>query len=623
MNLETVNYFIMKTLFKYNLLTVAFLLCVNLLSAQDNTIIPAIKSEIERNKAELKIDRLKSPFFINYTVVDMKLLYVSASLGAIERSIDVQQRVGLPNLLVGDYNRNNSNFHQNNSPRFIPVESDAKAIATAVWEDLDRIYKNAAESYEAKVAVIAQQSMEEEELNLPDFEKTTPVSVVIAPPTLNMDKGYWENFVKKSSEILKKYPEIINSSVVVNIADRVVYSYNTENTNLVVPSPYYGLNLTLYTVTKDGQELSDELNIEHASFEQMPSLQAFIDTCESFVKYFIELKNAPIITEAYTGPVMFEGMAVAEALQTYFFQSTLLASRKPVGEHGGNNTEMMKDKKLVSRSLTIKSLSGTETYKGAKLDGYCPVDAEGVVPDKELVLVENGVLKNMLNGRIPTKKFRNSNGHTHINFNYITPQISPGNVLFTSNDAYSPDELKAKLLTAAKEEDLDYAYIVRRFRGNEPLSIYRIYVADGREELLRGVILPDLNIRSYKRMLGASNSELIYNSSKFEHFSTYIVPNALLFEELEVSRNNNITFKKPFIVPQPELKIENAGHCKLNQRNGIISRSFHLLVTGIVWNSAHKISRPDCFVLFCCMVYFSSSLKKSSSATCSFFDTLS
>ncbi|MDR0725533.1 MAG: hypothetical protein LBF59_05950, partial [Prevotellaceae bacterium] len=93
---------------------------------------------------------------------------------------------------------------------------------------------------------------------------------------------------------------------------------------------------------------------------------------------------------------------------------------------------------------------------------------------------------------------------------------------------------------------------VRRYRGNTPLSIYRIYVADGREELLRGAILPDFNIRSYKRTLGASNHELIYNTHSFGHFATYIVPDALLFEELEVSRNNNITFKKPFIVPQPE-----------------------------------------------------------------------
>jgi hypothetical protein len=157
----------------------------------------------------------------------------------------------------------------------------------------------------------------------------------------------------------------------------------------------------------------------------------------------------------------------------------------------------------------------------------------------------------MLNGRTPTKKFQHSNGHMRMHLNYMNPRIGPGNVLFTSNDTYSPDELKAKLLSTAKEEDLDYAYIVRRYRGNGPLSIYRIYVADGREELLRGAILPDFNIRSYKRMLGASDREFFYNTHSSGNFATYIVPEALLFEELEVSRNNNITFKKPFIVPQP------------------------------------------------------------------------
>jgi predicted Zn-dependent protease len=541
----------MKTHLKYNLLIVAFLLFTNLLSAQDNAIISAIKSEVDRNKSELKIDKLKPPFFINYTVVDLKQLYVSASVGSISQSIENAQRVGLSNLLVGDYDRNNSNFRQGYMPRNVIVENDAKGIATAVWEDLDRIYKSAAENYEAKVAVIAQQNLEEEELNLPDLEKTTPVTIIVEPPKMNMDKAYWENFARKSSEILKKYPEILSSSVNINIHDQMIYVYNTENTKLVVPDPYYCLNLSLYTITKDGQELSDELYIEHGAFEQMPSLQAFIDTCESFVKYFIELRNAPIITEAYTGPVLFEKMAVAESLQTYFFQSTLIAGRKPIGGQGGNNTEMMKDKKLISRNLTIKSLSGAKMYKDKKLDGYYPVDSEGVVPDKELVLVENGVLKNMLNGRIPTKKFRHSNGHMRMNLNYMSPRISPGNILFTSNDTYSPDELKKKLLAAAKEEDLDYAYIVRRYRGNGPLSIYRIYLADGREELLRGAILPDFNIKSYKRTLGASNREFFYNTHSFGNFATYIVPDALLFEELEVSRNNNITFKKPFIVPQP------------------------------------------------------------------------
>jgi predicted Zn-dependent protease len=549
--LKTVKSFKMKIQYKYHILAVAFIFCAGMLPAQDEAILSAIKSEVDRNKSGLKIDKLRPPFFIKYNVVDLKQMHISASLGSVSRSVETSQKVGFSNLLVGDYDRNNANFRQNQFPRNVVVENDEKGIATAIWEDLDGTYKNAAESYEAKVAVIAQQNMEEEELNLPDFDKINPITHLAPRLPLNMDKAYWENVAKKSSEILKKYPEILNSSVNINVMDQVVYSYSTENASLRIPDPYYCMHLSLYTVTEDGQELSDELYIEHGSFEQMPSLQAFIDTCEACIKYFIELKNAPIITEAYTGPVLFEGMAVPEAFQKYFLQSTLIASRKPVGGQGGNNTEMMKDKKLTSRSLTIKSLSGTDTYKGKKLDGYFPVDAEGVIPDKELVLVENGVLRNMLNGRTPTKKFRHSNGHMRMNFNYMNQRIGPGNVLLTSNDTYSPDELKKKLLAAAKEEDLDYAYIVRRYRGNGPLSIYRIYVADGREELLRGAVLPDFNIRSFKRVLGASDRELFYNTHMFGNFSTYIVPDALLFEEMEVSRNNNITFKKPFVVPKP------------------------------------------------------------------------
>ncbi|MDR0385032.1 MAG: hypothetical protein LBH60_03045 [Prevotellaceae bacterium] len=550
----------MKPQYKYNILAVVLMLCANILSAQDHAILSAIRSEIERNKSGLKIDKLRPPFFISYTVIDMKQLRISATLGSLSTSANASNRTGSSNLLVGDYNRNNGNFNRNSMPRWwmprnIVVENDERGIATSIWEDLDAEYKDAAEGYEAKMAVIAQQNMEEDELNLPDFDKTDPVTVIVEPPKMNMDRAYWEDFAKKSSEIMKKYPEILNSAVNINVMDPVIYSCNTENTSISLPLPYYCMNLYLYTITSDGHELSDELYLEHSSFEQMPSLQAFIDTCEAFVKYFIELKNAPIITEAYTGPVLFEGMAVPEAIQRHFFQGTLIASRKQIGGNSGNTTEMMKDKKITSRTLTIKSLSGTETYKGKKLDGYFPVDIEGVVPDKELLLVENGVLRNMLNGRIPTKKFPHSNGHAKINLNYFkNKEVSPGNILLTSNDTYSPVELKQKLLAAAKEEDLDYAYIVRRYRGNGPLSIYRVYVSDGREELLRGATLPDFNLRSYKRMLGASNRELIYNTFSFGNFATYIVPDALLFEEMEVSRNNNITFKKPFIVPQPALK---------------------------------------------------------------------
>lgn len=525
-------------------------MCAGLLGAQENTIVSAMKKEVERNKTGLKIDKLRSPFFISYTVIDAEHMNVSATLGSLSRSMSFRNRGGIPFLLVGDYKRNNINFGRNYFyPRNVSIDDSPEGIANSIWSDLDGIYKTAAENYEAKLAAVAQQNIDKEDLDLPDFDSIVPKTLILEPAKMNLDKNYWEDYAKKSSAVLKKYPDILRSSVDIVIRNATSYFYSTEKTEFVVPAPYYQIHLNLFAMTDDGHELNRDLYFEHTTFEQMPSLSAFTDTCEVLARKLLDLRKAPLLDDAYSGPVMFEGQAVPEAFQSQI--SRLFVARKPLTENGGNNTEMMQNKKLISRSFTVKSLSGTEFYKGKRLDGYYPIDAEGVVPDKELVLIENGVLKNMLNGRTPSKKFPHGNGHRRMNFSFYQSNIMPGNILLSSNQTFEPSEMKRKLLDAAKEEDLDYAYIVRGFRG-QPFEIYRVHVADGREELVRGAVLQDLNLKSFKRVLGASSREYFYNTTAFGTIVTYIVPESILFEELEITRDNNIKLKTPFIVPRPE-----------------------------------------------------------------------
>jgi predicted Zn-dependent protease len=519
---------------------------------QENSILSAMKEEVERNKNGLKMDKLKPPFFIYFMNADIKVLDVSASLGALVRSRNNNYNAGISRLYVGDYQRSNVNYNNILYATDITVENGQKGIATAVWESMDRIYKQSAENYEAKQAIIAQRKLDEEEADLPDMEQTTPVTKIMAPLETNLNKDYWNNYACKSSEIMKKYPEIISSRVEILNRNVMMYTYNTEGTQLAVPHSYHMAHLTLFTRTDDGQELWHNLYIERSDFKDMPTLQQFIDTCEVTVKQLLTLRKAPLLKEAYSGPILFEGQAVAEPFQDHFFsRGTLITRRKSVQGQPGNSTEMIKDKKLISRSLSIKSLSGSQTYKGHKLEGYIPVDEEGVVPEQEQILVENGVLKNMLTCRIPTPKFRHSNGHGRLSFHSHSFSTTPGNVLLTSNKAMSTAELKKKLLDAAKEEDYEYAYIVKALKSSNATEVYRIYVADGREELFRGATLPDLNIKAYKRILGASDEEYYYTTYNFGVLTTYVVPEALLFEELEIVPDNNITFAKPYIVAQP------------------------------------------------------------------------
>lgn len=566
----------MKTKYKlpHILVIIATILCAQSLAAQDDIVLNAIKNEVERNKAELKIENLERPFYIRYMIFETNYLNMTASLGTLQSSTEYKDRFGYPTLLVGSYERNNLNYMAPNLyyrmysyPRAVSLENDPKGIATAIWADLDKAYKDGAEVFAAKQAIIKQQNLQDDELNLVDFEKVAPVNIREKRPAMNSDRAYWENYVKTASALLLKYPEINFSSVHLSVRDRMVYYYDTDNSNYMVPEPYYMLNLNLSTMTDDGQELNDIIYFEHPSFEQMPDLATFTKECEDFIKDFIKLKNAPLVNEAYSGPVLLEKMALAENFQHHFFQtSPLIAKRKPITTEDmryynnnaskGNDLEMMTNKKVTSRSLTIKSLSGTPTYKGKKLDGYYLVDAEGVRPSEELVLVENGVLRNMLIGRSPSLKNKHTNGHKRFNWNSRQASVMPGNVHLTSNDTYTNEELKQKLFAAAKEEDLEYAYIIRRMRGNSPLVVYRVYLADGREELVRGVSLPDLNLKSYKRVLGASKEEFTYNTNSFGALVTYILPEALLLEEVDVTRDNNLTLKTPYVVPKPEFTIK-------------------------------------------------------------------
>ncbi|MDR1860359.1 MAG: hypothetical protein LBR06_05510 [Bacteroidales bacterium] len=534
---------------KISIIALSLLIAGNAAAQTDtDAILSAIQKEVTRSMDSLRIKNMRPPFFIDYTVVDTKVLSVSASLGSIVNEQEYTQRFGNPTILVGDYSRANDPSSMQSR---IPLDNTAVDIETGIWRDMDLLYKNAAESYEAKLAAIARQKIDDEDLNLPEMEQTPPVQVILPPATANFDKKYWENYVAKASETVNKYPEIVSSSVSAQVNTIMTYTYNTEGTKLAIPSVIHSVSMTMSALADDGMSMSNSFGISHTDFEKIPTLEKFIDTCEVVISKFISSCKAPTIkNEAYAGPVLFERSAVSQTFLSLFFNSanSLRAVRKPLLSNfgGGNTLEVMKDKKIISRDLSVTSMSGTQSYKGEKLVGYFPVDAQGVAPKAEEVLVENGVLRGMLNGRTPTRKFQHSNGHMRRLSSYGTA-IYPGVARLSSTKTFPTDSLKKMLLAAAKEEDYEYAYIVRRY----PSEVYRIYVSDGHEELVRGVRFPDYTMKSYKRVLGASDTDYIDNIVSVITMS-FIVPEAILFEELEVVHNDNAQLQKPYIAPQPQ-----------------------------------------------------------------------
>ena len=96
--------------------------------------------------------------------------------------------------------------------------------------------------------------------------------------------------------------------------------------------------------------------------------------------------------------------------------------------------------------------------------------------------------------------------------------------------------MKKALIKAAKEEGLDYAYIVRRISGIGSL-LYRVNVKDGSETLTRTADISAITLPKIKRVLEISNKENVSNYIlNNDVLSSLIYPSAILIEDVEIGK---------------------------------------------------------------------------------------
>jgi len=523
----------------------------------ENPVISVIKKEVDSNFARLKSDGTSSPFFISYAIIDQYQMLVKASFGTVTQSDENRTGWGMPTLYVGSYLVNNERmdaYTHSSATQKVNLD-DAADIGVSIREALDNRYKVAVQAYEKKTRMLNQMERTPEEAALPDFEKTPVVNLILPPEQINTNREYWEMYARNASAIAKKYPEIIKSDVIIDFINAMVYYYNTEGSQFSVPAVICRIDFVAKIIADDSEELQDFISIKRSSTDRFPDMETFMEECEKKILHLIELKNAPVADKSYTGPVLCEKEALADVIGFSFFNIAMSVWNRDLDANYNirpRTFETEMGESIISNYLTVKSLSGTKIYKGQVLDGYIPVDCEGVVPADELVLIENGVLKNMLNGRIPSIKNPHSNGHNRFWLNssfsslpvFTRPgkQVTPGVIQFTAQNTMTDADLKQELIKAARKAGLEYAYIVKSSANNEGI---KVYVEDGREELVRGLYNPSGNYKAFQKILGVSVDEYISTSWSNGSVSSYIFPKSMLFEELEISK------KKPIAIPNP------------------------------------------------------------------------
>ncbi|MCX6906166.1 MAG: metallopeptidase TldD-related protein [Verrucomicrobia bacterium] len=587
----------MKSFSKATLLSVGLVaMLARALPAQgeaNELIVKAMRDELQRNISQLTLEKYKPPFFLAYQFVDVHTLNIRAALGELRQAQENPVRTDFVRLMVGDYALNDENFVGGRGGLFaggsgalpVPLENDYAAIRRAFWIQTDRIYKSALEEYDQKLTALKQQNKSESE-KMDDYSRIVPTNLVVKGPSFVFDKPRWEKVARDVSGLFRSCDQIMSSSVVIAFADATVYLVSNEGTQVRFPVSVACLWVNVFTQAEDGEPLTDHLTYCAPTPAQLPPVDQIKADAQGLADFIVALRKAPVLADSYSGPVIFEGSAVAAVMaEKLFDEEGLIASREPVyavenaGQQGNmNRLESKINQRICSNKLTIKAVPKMKSFNNIPLVGSFEVDAEGVVPKDELVLVEQGILRTLLNDRVPTLKVKQSNGHSRPVLSrggYFTAQKAPGVIEVTYAGGLPMSSFRKEILREAADNGLSSIYLVRKLQQqnpgmnremyyaaarsaalSQPVGLYRLNVKTGEEQLVRSAAFSDFPITTFKRLTQGSKDQRVDNTllsnSGMDVPVSFIVPQGLVFDDVSLEKVK-ITKPKLRLVPNPVL----------------------------------------------------------------------
>jgi hypothetical protein len=184
-----------------------------------------------------------------------------------------------------------------------------------------------------------------------------------------------------------------------------------------------------------------------------------------------------------------------------------------------------------------------DAFAGKGLGGSYKVDDEGVAA-APVTVIDKGLLVNYLIGRAPIRDFPASNGHGRASGNGNTAP-APGNLFFRASKTSTREELKKQLLDECRTRGLKYGYYVDTLGPRlSPRMLYRVWTDDGHQELVRGAVFNELDVRALRSDLTAAGNDPLVSNRTGVPFMTLVTP-SVLFDELEVKRADNTNEKLP------------------------------------------------------------------------------
>jgi TldD protein len=536
-----------------------------ILGAQSSAVLGILGQELDRNFRILKEKADPPPYFIAYSVVEMERRVLAASRGALitqnsghGRYLDVSVRVGSPKL---------DNYHriQGETPQFasgvaVALDDNAAAIGSRVWQETDRVYRQAAQRLvtlktSTQVKPAAEDSSD-------DFSAEDPAVhsdplVRLKPPAAD-----WTTRLRGLSLGFDKYPSVLSGVIGLSAQIANKWLVTTEGTRIQQGRAFVRLVITAQGKTADGMTLETSESFEAEDVSRLPKDDVVAAAVQRVSAELTALLRAPVV-EPYVGPAILSGRAAGVFFHEIF-------GHRVEGHRQKDETEGQTFTKSVGQQVLPEFLSVVfdptrRTAEGVDLNGWYLYDDEGVKA-RPVSLVESGTLKTFLMSRSPIQGFSRSNGHGRRQAG--AEVVSRQSNLFVESARTVPEaKLREMLVAEIRRQAKPYGYYFKHVVGGLttterrgvqafkviPLVVYRVY-PDGRpDELVRGVDIVGTPLASFAKILAASDKREVFNGycgAESGNLPVAAVAPALLVSEIEIQKKEG-TRDRPPLLPSP------------------------------------------------------------------------
>lgn len=575
-------------------------------AAQDNDqTLRALHDEMERSRLRLALPGVEKPFFIEYRLLDLDVRQVTASFGALLSSTTNRVRYMNVDVRVGNYHLDSSNFvTEDGFQGFlgpsgqVGIDRDYSSLRQDLWLATDQAFKSAVTQKSLKDAFLGSLTKPPE---IDDFSQVLPVTDV--EPRLEPDwtSRNWDDEARSASSVLRSFEQLYGTRVNYYLVYATSYLVTSEGTILRTSHCIAAIEAALDTQAGDGMYLHNFYSVYAERPADLPGPPAVSKLLAQAGTELAQLRAAPLVPD-YTGPVLLDAPAAGSILAQVLSPS-LSGARPPLSmvpafdqimERMGGRSEWTGrvGTRVLPPSVTLVDDPTARDFRGQPLLGSYRVDDEGV--DAQRVdLVQSGVLKKLLMSRRPGPEFFNSTGHARSALLSETKPLS-SNLFFESSEALGPADLRKKFAQACRDDGHEWCIEIKRMdnpalsslsqqdfsdflgalaggiAGGEriPLVMYRVYAADGREELVRGARIDGLTLRVFRNLLAIGDDSAVYNymqnaaggftgtalgafGSAQAGIPSSVVAPSLLLDEVEIRGFHGEPRRTPLVPPPP------------------------------------------------------------------------